>query len=218
MPTLFSPEEYKIWSEYYLSKYGWKTIPITGKQPLVKTNKLKWKNQGFSSAADDTTIETTILNEDNWLQQMQEVAFEYPQTLTGIALVCSANNVVGVDFDDPKFFQHWQRLYRIDCPVVKTIKGYHTYLKCDPPFVKQLLTDYYTIQGSGRMVLPPSIHYRKDLPSDRHWIGPNGNYNWIIETEVPVVNPYEIGLIPKEMAEQPDGISLDFMKVFVKFI
>lgn len=204
MALLITPAQFAHWAKKYHEWYGLRCVPMTGKNKMYVTGPEAWNGDEVAAPDGTPTISYGLVRGDNWLDRVCEAAEQYKHNLTGIGCVCAASGVVGIDFDDPGFFYHWWKTYKIKCPVVKTGKGYHAYLKADRPRRRILVTQYYTIQSWGQMMLPPSLYYQYDTVR-RLWKRQQGVMNWYQWDRVfpiPEVNLAEVGLIPKWYLEE----------------
>ena len=197
-------EEFKICVKAYYEKYGFLCMPMTGKRPILLTDEIKYCDSALIVPENTPRLSSEILQKPDWLYNICQIADRYSQCLTGIACDCTLSNVIGLDFDDKKFFRHWHRTYKIACPISSTGNGFHAFIRSTQKLKRVLMTDYYDIQAWRFMVLPPSLYYviskdRKGFCWER---GKKDRYNWVVETELPTVNLKDIGLIPSWFLEE----------------
>jgi hypothetical protein len=207
MPLQLTPDEFRKWAKHYHEQYGFKCMPDTGKDRLFKLEAVNWGDNELVIPKDAAKITTNVLKRPDWLDRVGDLAETYRCCLTGMSVLTSASNVIGLDFDDAKFFHHWRNLYRIDCPTVKSGRGYHCYVRCDQPMRRTLLTNYYDIQGWTFLALPPSWYIPKaDTNEGRrgyHWAWKTQiRYKWVREGDIPLVDINELGLVPKWYADE----------------
>jgi hypothetical protein len=199
-----TPDEYHKWASYYSERYGFKCLPLTGKDRLAMTDDLTWDGSLLRLHNNYDRIDTKLVKGENWIDATTKVAERYSHCLTGIGALCCHSGIVGIDFDDVNFFFHWKRVFQIECPVTKTAKGYHAILGCEKSPRRIMQTAYYDVQAWTMLVLPPSFYYRKaETEAGRQgweWIRLKDKldrYYWVHEMTPPKVNLYEVGLLPR---------------------
>lgn len=195
---LFPPHEYLKWATYYNQRHDLICVPLTGKNLLATTDDCIWDHDVLKLPVDFQLIDIDLLKEQDWIDKTYKVAERYSHCLTGIGMLCSINQLLVVDFDDQDFYHHWKRVFKIDCPVSKTAKGYHTFFRCETTLRKSLITSYYDIQAWGLIVLPPSFYY-VEQQNNREWVRMKNRidrYRWIHEMDFPTIDLSEIGLVP----------------------
>lgn len=209
---LLTPDEFRRWAVEYYDRYGFKCVPTTGKTEIYLSEEAKWHGNILTVPDDAAQLSTGIFKGEGWLDAACEAAERYRAVLTGIACVCWASDVLGVDFDNAEFFKHWERTYRIDCPVTKSRKGYHAFFRSRQRLRRTLITDYYDVQGWMLMVLPPSYYYSKtncEAGYDRKqwvfWGGDVERYRWVRESALPELDLAEIGLVPRWFLEEGEA-------------
>jgi len=211
MPDLFTPKEFSYWAKFYYEKYGFKCIPVCGKEMIYDTDDVTWDGDTFTFGPDSKKAATKPYKQDDWLEQAIDLVERYPHCLTGIGCFTGLSNVIAIDFDNEDFFYHWKNTFKIDCPLVKSGKGFHVYVRSESIPIKTFCNNYYDVQSWLYMVLPPSIYYKKtDTQAgreQRQWVRRKDiadRYTWISMSNIPTVDLMELGLIPKWFLTEPD--------------
>ncbi len=211
MSDLLTPKEFRYWASFYYDRYGFKCVPICGKEMIHDTDDIAWEGNTFTIGPDSKKASTKPFKQEDWLEYAIELTERYPYCLTGIGCFTSLSNVIAIDFDNEDFFYHWNNTFKIDCPVVKSGNGFHVYVKSNNTPIKTFSNNYYDVQSWLYMNLPPSIYYLKaDTQAgkeQRQWVRRKDiadRYTWINMIDIPTVDLMELGLIPKWFLTEPD--------------
>ena len=196
---LFSHQEYLYWSDFYYEKYGWFTIPRTGKGHIFLGNpKIENGFMDFSEVKRHELPPTYEKYED-WRDYYSKIAKS--GYLTGIAVNCKRSNMIQVDFDNMDFYRFWQSNFKINTLTTATKRGVHCLFLMKTPRHLSFHSEFYSLSSQGSATLPPSRYYRYGNSSDVYEYDPfdTFHYKWLNSCDILEVDWHELNLIPAEI-------------------